>query len=682
MKYKNALLSILTCFASSLLAAQEPDSLITELLSASVITEGNISYKVDKTTHYFTSAQIQTARDARELVSTVPSLRIDRQSNTLATLSGKRILILLNGVKATDTDLLLIPAGKIRKVDYYDVPPVRYMDMADVVLNVITSRLDTGWGANAYARVGQMYSHGNVAVNRVSGNNQFTFNLSTHINQKRKVSNEETGSFSYEIGADEYVYEYFQKQRDWGNQHSAGLVWLNSRDNDYVLRVAADYSHSRDLMDRTRSIEFMLNDLKGYRTGVATNDIIASRPSVNAYYEKALSESSFLAFDVTATSYSNVQKAFTSETGSYEDMLNLDTDKNSIIGEILYSYAKGNNIFNAGYKGTFSFLRSDLEGGGVSNLKTGRNRIYGEFGSQSGAFSYRVSLGAENNAKAGMDGFSRFSFIPTAILSYRVNTRNRLRLKLDSETIMPEIQQMTDNRILIMENFYRKGNVDVHNSTGYRSSLVYSYNIPRVLVIQADMHYNYTNGYMFNSFIRENNAWYLETRNADSFSETGFNIAITYVPWPWFLIGVDASAERQTIRDKSIQGGFCHWYFPIYLDLSATWGNWNLSYHQAIGGQMLTGLYLEGLEKVSYLSLSYNWNAWRFGLQCLFPFMEDKYSNKTVTPAPVLHLTETNLMVKNHEVGFTVSWSFQSGRNKHANKNIDNADSDSGVFKF
>ena len=54
--------------------------------------------------------------------------------------------------------------------------------------------------------------------------------------------------------------------------------------------------------------------------------------------------------------------------------------------------------------------------------------------------------------------FPRFAFSPTVLLSYRLNKRNMLRLRLDSETAMPDIQQMSGNRILIMENFNRRGN--------------------------------------------------------------------------------------------------------------------------------------------------------------------------------------------------------------------------------
>ena len=432
-RMKKLFTTILLVLTSVLITlAQQQDSVITEILSASVITEGNITYKVDRTTHFFSPAEVKAARDGRELVATIPNLLIDKQSNTLATLAGKKILILINGIKSTDTDLQLIPASKIKKVDFYDVPPVQYMDMADVVLNIITSRLDTGWNGSVYTRVGQMYSHADVALSRVSGDNKLTVNVGSHFNHKRKVWDEETGEFTYSLGEDEYQYEYFQKQREWGNQYSGGVAWLNGKPGDYMFQVSADFSFYNNKMERDRDIDFALNGLKGTRSGLANNDVTTLKPTFDIYFEKTLSDVSTLMADVTATSYSNDQNAFTSETGAFEDVLDLRTRKNSVIGELVYSYAKENRTFNAGYRGSFGFLRSDLAGSAVTNVRTGRQRLFGEYSSRHGSFSYRLSLGAENNMKAGDDGFSRFAFSPTVLLSYRLNKRNMLRLRLDS----------------------------------------------------------------------------------------------------------------------------------------------------------------------------------------------------------------------------------------------------------
>lgn len=64
------------------------------------------------------------------------------------------------------------------------------------------------------------------------------------------------------------------------------------------------------------------------------------------------------------------------------------------------------------------------------------------------------------------------------------------------------------------------------------------------------------------------------------------------------------------------------------------------------------------------------------------PFYDDKYSNETVSFAPVRHVTQTNLRTKNREFGFTISWFFQRGKENHSAKSLENSDVDSGEFRF
>ena len=128
----------------------------------------------------------------------------------------------------------------------------------------------------------------------------------------RRPASSPTGS-----GGDEYKYEYSQKQREWGNQYSGGVAWLNGKPGDYMLQISADYSFFNNKMSRDRYIDFALNGLKDTRYGVASNDVTTMKPTVDVYFEKTLSETSTLMADVTATSYSNDQNAFTSETDAF-----------------------------------------------------------------------------------------------------------------------------------------------------------------------------------------------------------------------------------------------------------------------------------------------------------------------------------------------------------------------------
>lgn len=120
-----------------------------------VVVQGKRTVRsIDKTLYLFTKEQIEQAPDGRGLVAMLPNLRVDRTTNALATIDGKSVLILINGIKATEEELRLIPADKVRGVELYDVPPIRYMDDAEQVVNIRTRPLDTGWSGNLYGTLG------------------------------------------------------------------------------------------------------------------------------------------------------------------------------------------------------------------------------------------------------------------------------------------------------------------------------------------------------------------------------------------------------------------------------------------------------------------------------------------------------------------------------------------------
>ncbi len=251
----------------------QTDSLITQMLNAAVISDGNMTYKIDRTTHFFTKEQVAQAREARELVSGIPGLFIDQQSNSIKTVGAKNVLVLINGVKASDYELQLISPEKIRKVDYYDVPPVRYMEDADVMINVHTLRLDTGWSGSFYGRGGQIYTNARGSVSYVSGNNKFTMDIGTHFNHKRKIWDTEEGIYSCILDGQNYQYDYIQKSQDWGSQYSGGLSWLNAKDNDYTLQISLSMDDNLSRMERTRDINLKWGDVLQKRSGL-TQDMV------------------------------------------------------------------------------------------------------------------------------------------------------------------------------------------------------------------------------------------------------------------------------------------------------------------------------------------------------------------------------------------------------------------------
>ena len=241
---------------------------------------------------------------------------------------------------------------------------------------------------------------------------------------------------------------------------------------------------------------------------------------------------------------------------------------------------------------------------------------------------------------------------------------------------------MSDNRIMIMEGFYKTGNVNARNSTRYGSQLLYAFNIPGKLALTADLHFNYTKGQLYNAFIDGGDHWMLQTQNGQYGSALGTNVTLSYVPWKFLEISLDGSADYQTFKADAESDAVHHWFFPVYANIAAYWKGFTLAYRHTLVGQSLSGLYLEGYEKISYINLSWRRKSLSIGLQCLFPFVEDRFVSETTAASPIHHKTATNLHTKNHEFGVTLSWNFVKGKGKYSDKNINNIDSDTGVFEF
>ena len=438
-----------------------------------VVVEGERSIRsIDKSSYLFSEAQIAQASDGRELVASLPNLRIDRTSDALATVNGKRLLLLINGIKASDEDLRLIPADKIRKVELYDVPPIRYMNDAERVVNILTKPLDAGWSGNLYGTLGQMFSNASVTLSHVRGDNRFTFHYGAHINMKREVRNRETGRYAYRIGEENYLYDYLRESLKWGHQHNFGLTYTRSREQSYDLQIKASAHTDNEWMEADKRISFARNTPQEERTGRLTDRTESLVPTLDLYFAKYFSERSTLVVNLVGSYFDNRQRTRSTESGTtgFDDLMLLDNRKSSLIGEAAYLHRFSRAQLTVGYRSQCNFLsnrlRNSVSGQPQSErINTQKHYLYAEISGKLHSWLYRASLGATADIRSGEGGFRHLTFTPVVMLGYAIDRANTLRLAYDSDTRMPEMQQMSEARILLMSDFYQTGNAELKKRT-------------------------------------------------------------------------------------------------------------------------------------------------------------------------------------------------------------------------
>ena len=502
-----------------------------------VVVEGERSIRsIDKNSYLFSEAQIAQASDGRELVATLPNLRIDRTTNALATVNGKRLLLLINGIKASDEDLRLIPADKIRKVELYDVPPIRYMNDAERVVNILTKPLDAGWSGNLYGTLGQMFSNASVTLSHVRGDNRFTFHYGAHINMKREVRNRETGRYAYRIGEENYLYDYLRESLKWGHQHNFGLTYTRSREQSYDLQIKASAHTDNEWMEADKRISFARNTLQEERTGRLTDRTESLVPTLDLYFAKYFSERSTLVVNLVGSYFDNRQRTRSTESGTtgFDDLMLLDNRKSSLIGEAAYLHRFSRAQLTVGYRSQCNFLsnrlRNSVSGQPQSErINTQKHYLYAEISGKLHSWLYRASMGATADVRSGEGGFRHLTFTPVVMLGYAIDRANTLRLAYDSDTRMPEMQQMSEARILLMSDFYQTGNAELKNA--HRQSWRLSYDLQlRRFSLQAALFHEQTRNSLFDSYRSGDGCMLLQTDNAKRDIRRGFELNLDWMP--------------------------------------------------------------------------------------------------------------------------------------------------------
>lgn len=367
--------------------------------------------------------------------------------------------------------------------------------------------------------------------------------------------------------------------------------------------------------------------------------------------------------------------------------MDLDNRKRTLIGETVYGHRFKQASFSVGYRGHYNFLTNNLrntlsETGERESIHTQAHRLYAEISGKARSFLYRASLGANYDVRTGRGGFHNLTFTPMLLAGYNFGDTHTLRLMYESGTQMPEMLQMSDARILIMNGLYQTGNPELENA--HRQSWRLNYDLyVRKFTLQASLFYDYTRNSLFDAYRCGEGCILCQTGNARQDVRRGGELSLNFTPWEFLRIGGSVEAAQQLFQPSKEVRPYRCWTFPVSVYVSASYKNFALDLYQKFGGTSLVGLCKTGIEKVSYISLGYTYRNLNVALQCFFPFVRDRYSNETIPTSIVRHRTDYEIRSKDHALALSLSWRFGVGRKKASVRpELENYDNDSGLFKI
>lgn len=139
--------------------------------------------------------------------------------------------------------------------------------------------------------------------------------LRTAESKKKERTDLESGSWGWTDGDGiAHTYDYDEEQSGHGLQNSVTASWLNSVENAHVFQVEAGPSFDRTITESDKSVRYGLGDVEQNRTGSYYDKVRYVSPTLDLYWEKALSETSSIALNLTGTLYATNQDTRSTET--------------------------------------------------------------------------------------------------------------------------------------------------------------------------------------------------------------------------------------------------------------------------------------------------------------------------------------------------------------------------------
>lgn len=153
-------------------------------IGAVVVTANNTARYFDRTIYTVTNEDRKTAVTSLDLTAKIAQIRIDHQTDKILSADGN-VTVLVNGVASTERELKAIRPEEVRKMEYYDLPPIKYgLNNNNKVINIITKNREDGiyGGVELTHHLTSPWLNDSFYLHYNRGRHQLTFNALVSYN--------------------------------------------------------------------------------------------------------------------------------------------------------------------------------------------------------------------------------------------------------------------------------------------------------------------------------------------------------------------------------------------------------------------------------------------------------------------------------------------------------------------
>lgn len=653
-----------------------------------VVSASLVKRFADKKEYRLTSAEKNRYSSALSALEFLPKIQVLEQS--VSSVDGKAVKILINGIPSTPIDLSVISPEDIAKIDYYTQPPVQYSNMGlGAVINVVTREKQNGGSVGVNTQNAVTTGFGNNVVNFKYDWDHSQIGVTYNINYRnynKRVLDEE---MAYSVGGTD-----FEKRKSGRNspyayeQQMAEISFNNAKADNYLFSAKLSFN---SLNRRRSSVQVILSSVDGkesHKTGESQDKDKYISPVMDMYFSKSFGSKHELIVNLVGTYYKSdydyeYQELQEAEP-DFETATVIHTDKYSVIGEVLYTYKmKTANL----YAGARYMYNNSIQNNLPSNNKITAHEIYsylGITGMWGDRFNYSISAGVNNNIFITIENktYNFTYFRPQVKLGYFIDPSSDLMFNYEINTENPSVSSLTYNPYYKDPNYIFVGNPRLTPSNNHDFSVSYFKGFKK-LVINAEVGYSYTKDAIAPIFQSDHTNIIETFGNLDYAQNMKASLFLQWYPFANNVLRLRLYSEVFHQINKWGVSKWDHTGYSIIPSVYLAYRQWGLQVFYQTQKKSLIGQTTRNIPSMASVEFSYKpiKNLTLTG-GIRYPFYDSWKQVSSVSGTSLLRRTETERIVNNANMVYVnLVYNFSFGQSKSGVKlRMQNRDKDSGIL--
>jgi len=664
----------------------------------------SVIQKVDKQVLLPNREQRKASHDGMSLLQNlqIPRIVVNPADNTVKTLANQDVQLRINGIEASNSEVMAINPKDVIRIEYHDQPGVRFNGAA-AVINYIVKHRDTGGNLMLNASNGvTMPGWGEYHLSGKVNFGKSSFSLLTHYSPRDIYwtrTNAETYYFSQKSKVESqkpYTIEnreVGEPTRFKGNPVNLGLTynWTNGEKNRVQIALRDNMlfmPHSKTNRD---SRLYQATDSFAIHDHESSKSI---SPSLDIYYEHNLPDDHHLYFDLVGT-YINSSNDRRFEQTPLGETVADTTDvtsrvrgnKYSLIGEAIYEKDWENIALTVGVRHNQQWMENTYLGSADAtvNMTTAETYAFAEVQQRVKQFSYAVGIGAMHTyIEQGGQKQSNWIARPQLTLSYDFGKGVFWKYKGYVSGYQPSLSAMSDVAQQIDKYQIRQGNPNLKPVMFVANEMQLSWQSKHVnLNLWANYSYDHKpimdetfeqlidgQSYAVRTYANHRGFHRLQVAPSVQVRVLNNSLTFTVAPFANYYVSLGNSYTHKHFNPgvrASFMGMYKGWQF--FGEVTTRYNN-------------LWGETLEYGEFYHHIGLGYNADKWGFRAMLMNPFSVKGYSIETKDLSALAPNTQHAEMRDFRQMlilNFHCNLDFGTQR-RDSGKRINNEDKENGIL--